>query len=658
MIHGRQSLLLPCLSAFTVRVAAFAFMVAVLAIGMQAQTWTAVVNPLNLRAGTTILLTDGTVLVQQMTTSGNMVVPTGNWFRMIPDSNGGYINPVWSQISSMPSGYGPLYYGSAVLPDGRLVVVGGEFNLSNPAQVETNQGAIYDPSTNVWTSIAPPPGFSMIGDAASAVLPNGTFMLGDCCSSSQHLLNASNLTWTTTGSGKSDSNGEEGWTLLPNGKVLTIDTSNILNTETYNPSTGTWSSAGSTPVSLISGGEIGPAVLRPDGTVFAAGANSSSAIYNSSTGQWSTGPTFPSGLGVPDGPAALLPSGNVLVETSPANGSAGVVFFEFNGSILTQVANPPNIPSEKAFTGRLLVLPTGQILFTDSSTHMAVYSPAGTFQNAWRPVITSVSTSLTAGAQNNSISGMQFNGLSQGAGYGDDVQQATNFPLVRITNSSTGHVFYAKTHNHSTMAVATGGTIVSTQFDLPGNMEGGASTLQVVANGIPSSGTAVTVHNPATGILGFTGQFSCLDGQTCDTGTISVTVNTTTKTISYDGACSGAPPFGFSWAGNPCIPQTIVDTLVSAFNSDPNSPVTASSNMDTYAGSGAFDVVFTAKQTGPGGNYPTSLSVVSNYGNFQIFGDNGNLIRWSLTPFPQTGGVDPNTLTEITPLSGSMTGGH
>ena len=194
MIHGRQSLLLPRLSAFTVRVAAFAFMVAVLAIGMQAQTWTAVVNVFNLRAGTTILLTDGTVLVQQMTTSGNMVVPTGNWFRMIPDSNGGYINPVWSQISSMPSGYGPLYYGSAVLPDGRLVIVGGEFNLSNPAQVETNQGAIYDPSTNVWTSIAPPPGFSMIGDAASAVLPNGTFMLSDCCSSSQHLLNASNLT--------------------------------------------------------------------------------------------------------------------------------------------------------------------------------------------------------------------------------------------------------------------------------------------------------------------------------------------------------------------------------------------------------------------------------------------------------------------------------
>ena len=105
------------------------------------------------------------------------------------------------------------------------------------------------------------------------------------------------------------------------------------------------------------------------------------------------------------------------------------------------------------------------------------------------------------------------------------------------------------------------------------------------------------------------------------------------------------------------MPQTIVQTLVNAFNSDPNSPVTASINYDTYA-YGGFDIIFTAKQPVPGGNYPTSLSVVSNYGSFQVFGDNGNLIRWSWTPYFPTGGVDVTTLTEVTPLSGSMTGGH
>jgi hypothetical protein len=77
--------------------------------------------------------------------------------------------------------------------------------------------------------------------------------------------------------------------------------------------------------------------------------------------------------------------------------------------------------------------------------------------------------------------------------YGDDAESATNYPLVRIKNNATGHVFYAKTHNHSTMAVATGSTSVSSDFDVAGATESGASTLAVVANGIPSSATSVTV---------------------------------------------------------------------------------------------------------------------------------------------------------------------
>jgi len=67
----------------------------------------------------------------------------------------------------------------------------------------------------------------------------------------------------------------------------------------------------------------------------------------------------------------------------------------------------------------------------------------------------------------NKISGTQFNGLSQAAAFGDEVETATNYPLVRITNNSTGHVFYTRTHDHSTMGVATGNTPVSTNFDVP-----------------------------------------------------------------------------------------------------------------------------------------------------------------------------------------------
>src|SRR5262249_39906121 len=93
--------------------------------------------------------------------------------------------------------------------------------------------------------------------------------------------------------------------------------------------------------------------------------------------------------------------------------------------------------------------------------------------------------------QTYTISGTQFNGLSQGASYGDDAQMATNYPLVRITNRGTGHVQYARTHDHSRMGVATGSLAVSTQFDAPAGLESGPSDLVVVANGIPSASVLI-----------------------------------------------------------------------------------------------------------------------------------------------------------------------
>jgi hypothetical protein len=53
---------------------------------------------------------------------------------------------------------------------------------------------------------------------------------------------------------------------------------------------------------------------------------------------------------------------------------------------------------------------------------------------------------------------------------------------------------YFRTHDHSTMGVATGNKTVSTNFDVPNKAETGASTLVVVANGIPSAPVSITVQ--------------------------------------------------------------------------------------------------------------------------------------------------------------------
>ena len=48
-------------------------------------------------------------------------------------------------------------------------------------------------------------------------------MLADALTRDTALLDARTLTWTPTGENKFDVHDEEGWTLLPNKKVLTVD---------------------------------------------------------------------------------------------------------------------------------------------------------------------------------------------------------------------------------------------------------------------------------------------------------------------------------------------------------------------------------------------------------------------------------------------------
>ncbi len=443
---------------------------------------------------------DGAILTFQMT-DGTVIAQGGNdsdWWKLTPDITGSYVNGTWKQLASLPAGYVPDAFASAVLADGRLVIVGGEYNNGNFAL--TNQGAIYDPSTNVWTSVTPPKSWSYIGDSPAVVLPDGKFLVGNKLTKAMAALDPKTLTWKSVSSAsKADFNAEEGWTLLPNGTVLTADVKDAPNSEIYTPSAGAWASAGSTIVDLHSPspygcinygpngslcyyppGEIGPAILRPDGTVFATGSYSNdgsgpghTAIYSPTAG-WSVGPDFPNGDNAGDSFAVLLTDGNVLVE-----GDTGTSYV-FDGTTLTPGA---------AIPGCLIVLPTGQVLVGGSE----VYTASGTYQPGWAPAIHSVPTTVVRGSTYK-ITGTQFNGLSQAAAFGDEYQTATNYPLVRITNNSTGHVFYAKTHDHSTMGVATGTKAVFTNFDVPAGMETGASSLVVVANGIPSLPVSITVN--------------------------------------------------------------------------------------------------------------------------------------------------------------------
>ena len=447
------------------------------------------------------LLTDGSVMFQDDSYIG--------FWKLTPDATGSYLNGTWSQLASLPSAwnYGPYAYASAVLADGRVLIEGGEYNLGGPFSL-TNLGAIYDPVADAWTQVDPPPGWDFIGDASSIVMPNGKFLLGNKLDQRVAELDPATMTWTALGfAGKAeDFNAEEGWTLLPDGSFITVDVLDTPNTERYTyvdaPDAGSWTGIGATPASLawnynkppivfpggtyLPPGETGQCMLLPDGRVFCTGASDDqsihiahTAILDTATMTWTAGPDFPPNDDAGDTSAVLLPSGNVLVSATSGQ------LYEFDGAALT----PTESPGAPAL---LVTLPNGQALV--NMLDVEIYTPAATPapNPEWAPRIDDVPGTLIPGSTYR-IGGIQFNGLSQAQAFGDEIQAPTNYPLVQITNAATGDVFYARTHDHSTMGVATGATAVSTSFDVPADVEAGASRIAVIANGIASPQACVRV---------------------------------------------------------------------------------------------------------------------------------------------------------------------
>jgi hypothetical protein len=441
-----------------------------------------------------LLLTDGTVMCQN---SG-----AHDWHRLTPDVHGSYVNGTWSALASTT--HAPLYYGSAVLRDGRVFRAGGEYD--NFVPLDINVVEIFDPVADTWTPVASPPGVT-IGDAVTCVLRNGHVLLGNIGGGPPVVYDPVANTWTPTGPKANNTTSEETWALLADGCVLTLDCFGHPHAEKYIPASNSWVSAGNTPGDLVFDvpKEIGPALRLPDGRVFCVGGTGRTALYAESAiqtapGTFIPGPTLPSiagfQLGAMDAPGVLTPNGKVLFAVGPVDDSqnyrAPTYLFEYDpaANTVTQNFGAPNL-SGVPYNSRMLLLPTGQVLFANSTTFIAVYTPSGQPHPAWRPVITSCPTALQHG-HTYTLQGRQLNGLSQACSYGDDAQMATNYPMARIQYPN-GRVVYCRTAHHSTMAVATGAAVVSTQFTVPVGAPAGWAKLSVIANGIASAPVAVHI---------------------------------------------------------------------------------------------------------------------------------------------------------------------
>ncbi len=119
-----------------------------------AGTWTTLAHtpPNSDRAQLMLLLGDGTVMIAGGTgTDGNIGDASAAWYKLTPN-NGSYTSGTFTTLASMTTPR--RFYGSVVLPSGKVMVVGGEYTGVNSNGNFGNLGEIYDPAANTWSSIA------------------------------------------------------------------------------------------------------------------------------------------------------------------------------------------------------------------------------------------------------------------------------------------------------------------------------------------------------------------------------------------------------------------------------------------------------------------------------------------------------------------------
>ncbi len=463
-------------------------------------TWAPLAQPAPAPAGHFLLLSDGAVLAENLSTNYGP-----GWFRLTPDIHGSYANGTWSTIAPMQ--YTRLDFESDVLTNGLLFVCGGEYG----AGIATSE--IYNPVSNTWTEVPVPTSLlnpsqasPEVGenegfyDCSSVVIANGDVLLapdGGNALGATMLFHPNGNVWSagpTTVKKRYPDQGEASWVKLPDGSILTVD-GGATTSERYIPAQNTWVRDANVPVALYDiGEEEGPAMLLPNGKAIFFGATSNTAIYTPSgsatAGAWAAGPKFPNHQGMPDAPAAMLVNGKVLcameqAATNSAEWYPPTTFYEYDCSNNTfaQVSAPGGGTNfnEACWPMLLLALPDGTVLFGHRSTDFYVYQPDGVPLAAGQPVIRSLTTNLDGSLH---LTGTLFNGLCQGSAYGDDEQMDSNFPLVRFIDG-VGNVRYGRTYNWSSSGVMTSNLLVSTDCAIPS----GASlqdTIQVVANGISS----------------------------------------------------------------------------------------------------------------------------------------------------------------------------
>jgi len=477
-------------------------------------TWVPVSTPCPGYAdGVSLLLSDGTVMAKVC--NGGVDTVEKMWAKLTPDEHGSYANGTWKMMNDMNKTR--LFCSSQMLKDGRLYIAGGEYGTGD------ENGETYNPLTDTWTMAGPLPKLSVsvlapalqMYDGNSVLLPDGS-VLQNCVlptSTDNVIFNPAIDSYSLAPScfGGAD---EAAWLKLPDNSVLFIDIYSE-NSERYIPSLNTWLRDDTLPVLLydIFGYELGAGFVLPDGRAFFIGSTPLTAYYtpsgDTSNGTWAAGPVIPDSLGAVDAAAAMMPNGKILcalsnqaVHDTEFLQPAWFYEFDYLTNTFTEVsacAGGDSMNIRCSETG-MLDLPDGNVLVSvQNSNQYYIYQPGGTPVASGVPVVSNITT---INCDTFMATGTLFNGISQGAAYGDDWQMPTNYPVIRLENSDStlgSLVHYARTFNWNSTAIMTGSMPDTTYFTLPAGLPYNTYNLVLVANGIASAPVSFTPCN-TTGV--------------------------------------------------------------------------------------------------------------------------------------------------------------
>jgi len=270
-------------------------------------TWTATGSTANSTENpSATLLQTGKVLVAGGDL-GSLIVQINNAQLYNPATNS------WSATGKMTSNRGG--HSGVLLPNGQVLIAGGtNGNIgSNGYDLAILKSAeLYDPSTGKFSATGRMTTQRMYSSAA--LLPNGKVLISGglnfyrprlryaTATATAELFDPTTGTWSSAGS-MNAMRSYHSSTVLPNGKVLVVGSGTA---DLYDPLTNTWT-ATAPPASKYTGN---PAVMLRNGKVLVASATTNAELYDPATGTWS--PTGNLASAHPGG-MVLLPNGKALI---------------------------------------------------------------------------------------------------------------------------------------------------------------------------------------------------------------------------------------------------------------------------------------------------------------------------------------------------------